>query len=142
MASVAVSLMWCTIASADLNEVLAEPKLERRSEMALANADAELDRARAAYSSGKSDEFKSAINEAVRSVEVSHESLIATGKAARRHPKYFKSAEQKTRNLLKRLTTLENEVSLEDREFVEKARKQVESINDDLVMQIMTKRKK
>jgi hypothetical protein len=126
--------------ASDLAAVRNEPNLERRSELALDQANLLVDETRAAYKDSKFDDYKARLKDLVAAVELSHESLKATGKSARKNPKYFKRAELKTRALLKRIDTLEKDVSFDDREPVVEARKRIEAINDDLVMQIMTRK--
>ena len=126
---------------ADLKTVAAEPNLEKRSELALEHANMMVDAARSSYKSGQAQQFEDALKEIVQAVELSSDSLKATGKAARRHPKFFKRAEIKTRSLLKRLETLETDVELDERPVVTAAKRRVGAINDDLVLQIMTKKK-
>lgn len=135
-----LALLACPLL-ADLKTIASEPNLEKRSELALEHANNLIDTARSEYKSGKSQEFENALKEIVQAVELSSDSLRATGKAARRHPKFFKRAEIKTRSILKRLETLETEVALDDRHLVAAVRKRVGAVNDDLVIQIMTKKK-
>lgn len=126
---------------AQLDAVHSEPNLEKRSELALLHANAAIDRARTLYKEGKQAQFEAAVQEIVDAVELSRTSLQQTGKKARRHPKHFKRAELKTRELVKRLDTLETDVGLEQRPVVTAAKKHVSAINDDFVVQIMTKKK-
>jgi hypothetical protein len=128
-------------ALADLKFVQSEPNLEKRSELALEHANSLVDTARIAYKNGKHADFEAAIKEIVEAVELSSASLTATGKNARRHPKHFKRAELKTRALVRRLDLLETEVGLDDRTPVHDAKIRIGHINDDLVLQIMTKKK-
>ena len=57
------------IAFADISAVKSEPDLEKRSELALANADHAIDEARQAYSSGNDQAQHAALNEVKESVE-------------------------------------------------------------------------
>ena len=136
-------LAFCLVCPmlADLKTVQSEPDLEKRSELALDHANSLIDVARTAYKDGKQSGFEAAVKEIVEAVELSSASLKATGKNARKSPKHFKRAELKTRALTKRLGSLAEEVSLEDRGLVAGAKSRVEAINDDLVVQIMTKKK-
>jgi hypothetical protein len=142
-----ITAMWMFAAvllvpawGADLAAVRNEPNLERRSDLALEQANLLIDEIRAAYKEAKLDDYKARLRDLVAAVELSHESLRATGKSARKSPKYFKRAELKTRALLKRIDTLEKDVSFDDREPVVEAKKRIEAINDDLVVQIMTRK--
>jgi hypothetical protein len=126
----------------DLDAIKSEPNLERRSERALQNAASAMDLARDAHRAGDSTKAGAALNEVKESVELSYESLVDAGKDPRRHPKYFKAAELKTRDLLRRLTDMSRAVSMEDRELVERVRTSVTEIHDNLINGILSKKKK
>src|SRR5579863_10281846 len=87
----------------DLNSVKAELNLARRSELALANANKAIDTAREAYEANDATKMQAALEEIADSVNLSYQSLIDTGKDARRNPKFFKRAELKTGELIRRL---------------------------------------
>jgi len=63
------------LAFADVAGVKAEPDPERRSELALTNADKAIDAARQAYNGGDKDAEQAALTEVRESVDVSIESL-------------------------------------------------------------------
>jgi hypothetical protein len=75
-------------------------------------------------------------------VDLAYESLSATGKDPRRDPKFFKRAELRTRELLRRLEGLGESVSFSDRSMVERVRDRVSAVHDDLINGVLTKRKK
>src|SRR5277367_2846444 len=87
----------------DLAAIKLEPNLERRSERAIDNASAAMDMARDASSAGELEKAKGALEEVRDSVDLSYQSLVDSGKSARRNPKFFKRAELKTRILMRRL---------------------------------------
>ncbi len=89
--------------AADLETIRKEPNLEKRSELALANADTAIDQARTAYQNGEDAVFKKALGEVSASIDLGKESLDATGKNARKKPKHFKKAEITIRRLTRRL---------------------------------------
>jgi hypothetical protein len=121
------------VQAADLSRALAEPNLEKRSRLALQNAEAALRRAADAYQAGKWEETQRALEEVRQSVEVSYAALKATGKNPRRSPKHFKHAEGRTRNLLKRLEDLRQQFSIEDRPHIETVASYVQKIHDELL---------
>ena len=85
---------WPVSSRADLTQALAEPNLEKRSQVALNNAAAAYKAARAAYEKGESDAGGAlASREIQESVELAYTSLTQTGKDPRRSPKWFKKAE-------------------------------------------------
>ncbi len=119
--------------AADLSRALAEPNLEKRSRLALQNAEAALRRAAEAYQAGKWEETRRGLEEVRQSVEVSYAALKATGKNPRRSPKHFKHAEGRTRNLLKRLEDLRQRFSIEDRPHIETVQSYVQKVHDELL---------
>jgi len=137
-------MIWAVLLllAGDLDTIKSEPNLERRSERALQNAASAMDLARDAHRAGDSTKAGTALNEVKESVELSYDSLVEAGKDPRRHPKYFKAAELKTRDLLRRLTDMSRAVSMEDRELVEKVRTSVTEIHDNLINGILSKKKK
>src|SRR5664280_740856 len=80
-------------ASADLAPARAEANLEKRSKLALDNAEAALKTARAAYNKSDNAGAAAAVEELQQSVNLAQDSLKETGKNPRSHPKYFKQAE-------------------------------------------------
>ena len=136
MISVLVFLLMAT----DLPTIKAQPDLEKRSEMALANADADVTAAREAYNQGELAKMQTILQDLRDSVNVSLQSLEDTHKRAR-NSKYYKQAELKTRALARRLMTLADEVSVDDRKTVEDARQRVLDVHDQLLGDIMGKKK-
>jgi hypothetical protein len=126
----------------DLAGVKSEPNLEKRSDLALTNANSALDAARDSYNQGDYDKTKSELQEVEESVDLAYQSLSATGKDPRRDPKFFKRAELRTRELLRRLEGLGESVSFSDRGMVERVRDRVSAVHDNLIDGILTKRKK
>jgi len=125
----------------DLAGIKSEPRLEKRSELALHYADSQLDAARAAYKKGDMDATRAALSEVEAGVRLSYDSLMATGKDARRNSGPFKRAEKATRQILRRLDSLGDLMSAVDRPAVEPAQRSVSEIHDDLITGIMGKNK-
>jgi hypothetical protein len=122
----------------DLAAIKLEPNLERRSDLALGNASAAMDAARDA--STDEVKLKAALTELRESVDLAYQSLVDSGKSARRSPKFFKRAELKTRELMRRLEGLAQAVDADDRVFVESVRDRVSKVHDDLIQDIMQKK--
>lgn len=122
----------------DLAAIKLEPNLERRSELALGNASAAMNAARDASSDER--KLKAALEELRDSVDLAYQSLVESGKSARRNPKFFKRAELKTRELMRRLEGLAQAVDADDRVFVERVRDRVSKVHDDLIKDIMQKK--
>jgi hypothetical protein len=122
---------------ADLGAVRAEPKLEKRARLALDNADRMITAARDAYRQGDGDGVRAALEEAAESVELCYESLRATGKDPRRNFRHYKRAEIVTRQLLRRLDSLRDEMSVLDRELIDAVIERVRQVNQHLLHDIM-----
>jgi hypothetical protein len=122
----------------DLAAIRQEPNLERRSDLALGNASAAMDTARDAAADDV--KLKAALTELRESVDLAYQSLVESGKSARRNPKFFKRAELKTRELMRRLEGLAQAVDADDRVFVENVRERVSKVHDDLIQDIMQKK--
>jgi hypothetical protein len=138
-----VSAGLCPAAEPEtLEDVRAERNLERRSRLALDYAHAALDRAIKTYLDGYLKMGLEQLAEVQQAVEISHQSLQATGKTPSRQPKHFKRAEIETRALLRELESAEKQVNFDDREHVRAIYERVEEINRELLLGIMTKPKK
>jgi hypothetical protein len=125
----------------DLNGIKSEPKLEKRSQLALQFADSELDAARDFYKKGDVEACRSALGEVEAGVRLSYDSLMSTGKDPRRNSKPFKDAEKATRAILRRLDSLSDFMSAFDRSTVEPAQRTISDIHDKLIIGIMGKKK-
>jgi hypothetical protein len=126
----------------DLTSVTTEPNLEKRSERALDYANLALDAARDHYNAGDYDRSQTDLQEVRDSVELAYQSLSDTGKDPRKDPKFFKRAELRTRELLRRLEGIAPGMSVIDRGSLEKVRERISEVHDNLLNGIMSKRKK
>jgi hypothetical protein len=122
---------------ADLKQAMAEPNLEKRSKLALDNAAAAYQTARAAYDTGENEKVATAATEIIESVDLAYTSLMKTGKDPRRSPKYFKQAEIETRSLLRRIETFQQQMNFGDRELLDKTKAKVQQVHDDLLVGLM-----
>ena len=127
---------------ADLKTAMAESDLGKRSKLALDNASAMLKSVRESYNAGERQKATDAANEYVASVDLAAESLKATGKNPRRSPKWFKQAEIATRDLLKKLDTLQQDLSFDDRSMLDKAKARTQEVHDELLLGLMEGKKK
>jgi hypothetical protein len=124
----------------DLAAIRLEPNLERRSERALDNASAAMDAAKDDAAAGDPAKVQADLEELRDSVDLAYQSLVDSGKSARRNPKFFKKAELKTRELMRRLEGLAQAVDADDRPAVETVRERVSKVHDDLIHDIMEKK--
>lgn len=128
------------LAFADLSNVKTEPNLEKRSDLALDNANRAIDDARAAYQAGDAKKTDDDLAEVRQSVDLSLESLENSGKQARKS-KYFKRAEIKLRELLRRLSGFRDEMSVDDRKPLDDTAARLQEVHDRLLQEIMSKKK-
>ena len=141
-AALAAGLALAGSLRADLTKARAEPNLEKRSGLALDNAAAQYQAARAAYDKGESDRVAAAVAEIEESVDLAYTSLTATGKDPRRSPKWFKKAEIDTRNLLRKLDAFQQEMGFSERSALDKVKAKVQQVHDDLLLGLMEGKKK
>ncbi|MGA2882176.1 MAG: hypothetical protein ABSG13_24760 [Bryobacteraceae bacterium] len=127
-------------AFADLAAVKAEPDLNRRSELALMNADEKIDEARKAYQAGDQSTEEADIQEVAESVTLCYQSLEKT-RSEPRKSKYYKRAELKVSALMRRLSGFRDEVSFDFRPNVEAVLKRLSDIHDELLSDIMSRKK-
>lgn len=125
---------------ANLAALKSDPNLEKRSDKALQYAALDVDEARDSYNAGKVREAKQALQEVREAVDFSYESLKETGKDPRKHSKYFKRAEVKLRELLRRLHGLSDEWSVVDRPAFEPVVTRLQEVHDELLTGIMGKK--
>lgn len=128
------------LAFADLDRVKAEPDLNRRSELALLNADEKIDQARQAYQAGNEAAEAEAIQEVAESVTLSYDALEKTHDAPRKS-RYYKRAELKVSALMRRLSGFRDEVSFDFRPKVEEVLKRLSDVHDELLSDIMSRKK-
>ncbi len=140
--AVLFTLLTANLCAVDLASIQQEPNPERRSQLAMDYAGAALDSARSAYQSSDLEKTQNSLTEVGAAVELAYDSLQQSGKEARRDPKFFKRAELSTRQLLRRIEGLAESMSFEDRAAAEKLRDRVAAIHDDLLQDIMAKKKK
>lgn len=133
-------LMLWFLFSPDLAAAKAEPDPDRRSELALTNADQDIDAARQAWTGGDLQAMASALKDIRQSVELCSDSLHQSRENPR-HSKYYKRSELKIMFLLRRLKTLRDDVDVENRDAVETVIHRLQEIHDELLTDIMTKRK-
>ncbi len=133
-------VLFASLTRADMKRVMSEPNLEKRSERALENAEEVLNEARKAYHAQDMKAFSMALKEVRDSVELSYKSLQESGKAARRSPKYFKKADVRLREIARRLDNLEKDVMMDERAEVTALKKRVDEVDEQVVLDIMSKK--
>jgi hypothetical protein len=127
---------------ADLGPAKAEPNLEKRSKLALDNAEQALTAARAAYNKGDNAQVSALAAEIGESVDLANTSLRETGKNPRKSPKWFKRAEIVTRDLLRRLDAFQQEMNVADRPMLDALKAKVQKVHDSLLLGVMEGKQK
>ena len=127
-------------AFADISGVKTEPNLERRSDLALQNANHAIDEARSAYQAGDLKKADAQLNEVRESVDVSLDALENSGKKPR-NSKYYTQAEIRLRQMLRRLAGFRDEMSVDDRKPLDDAATRLQEVHDRLLSEIMSKKR-
>jgi len=140
--AVLLALSFAPVLDADLKKALAEPDLGKRSKLALDNAFAAYQAAHDAYQAGALEQVKAGIDEIEQSVDLAYQSLTDTGKDPRKSPRWFKSAELATRDLTRRISSFQDQMSYSDRPLLDKVKSRVQQVHDDLLLGLMEGKKK
>ena len=127
---------------ADLEQAKADPNLGKRAMLALDNAAAALDKAREAYAKGENAQLEKLAKEIQEAVELAQTSLDETGKNPRKNPKWFKRAENSTRELLRRLDAFQHSMGVEDRAGLDAVKAKVQQVHDDLLEGVLEGKQK
>ena len=135
--SLGVILSLAGTLRASLQEAEAEPNLEKRSKLALDNAEQALTEARTAYAKGDNAQVEARAAEIRESVELAETSLHQTGKNARKSPRWFKHAEIVTRDLLRRLDSFQQEMNAADRPMLDGVKGEVQQAHENLLLGVM-----
>ena len=142
LSAMAISLLGAGSLRADLKRAQAELNLEKRSQLAMDNALAAYQAARAAYDKGDNAQAAAAIAEIVESVDLADASLRQTGKDPRKSSKWFKKAEMETRDLARKLESFQQTMGFDDRAMLDKVKARVQQVHDDLLLGIMEGKRK
>jgi len=126
---------------ADIEAVRAEPRLDRRYWKALEFGAAQIDLARKSYQEGPIEKFQPALDSILQAVQLCDDTLRGTGKNPSKSPKHFKRAELKMREMIRRVQGLEELVAIDDRAAVNKVRTRIQTIHDELLLDIMGRKK-
>ncbi len=125
---------------ADLPEIKAEPSADKRATKALDYAGKSLSSVREHLSGSSIDELKKGLTEFQDAMDLTMESLGATGKNPAKNPNQFKKVELRLREYMRKLKTLEHDLGFEERALVRPVIEHVEKIQDELVQGIMRKK--
>lgn len=128
--------------SVGLEAVKREVDLEKRARLAVRYARDSVGRVATFYREGKRAEGEALLLEIQAAVELADESLKSTGKPAWKKSKPYKIVEIATRKLLGDLDDLDRKLGYDERDPLVKVRARIEQVNQELLMAIMTKKKK
>jgi len=133
-------LFAIALAAGDLAAAKAEPDLNKRADLAMVNAEHSVDVARRAFEAGKRDQADSALKEIQTSVQLAYDSLRETRKQPRNN-KYYKRVELAMQALLRRVDALDHDAPYDERATVEQVEKHLQDLHDQILLDIMSKRK-
>ena len=133
-------LLLTLLLAFDLSSLQSEPNLEKRSALALKNADAAVTAVRDASQKGDDAALMAALDEVRASVDAAVKSLSDSGVNPRKS-KYYKQGEQSLRQLLRRLDGLLQTVSAVDQDAIKPVRAHVSDTHDKLIAAIMARKK-
>lgn len=122
---------------ADLQQAKGEPNLDKRAMLALDNAREALSKAHEAYAKGDAAQVTALAQEIDESVEYAESSLMETGRNPRKSPKWFKRAENSTRELLRRLDSFQRDMDAADRPMLDGVKAKVQKVHDDLLLGVL-----
>ena len=128
------------LAFADIGAIKSEPDLNKRSELALENADRAIDEARKASEAGDDKSLQAALTEVDESVKLCYDALEQTHSTPRKS-KFYKRAELKVSALLRRLSGLRDQVGFDTRQSVESVMMMLSEVHDMLLSEIMSRKK-
>ena len=136
-----LALAGAGAARADLTKVRAETRPVQRARMAMDNANDQLGSASKSYKTGGLAAARAALDEVLDSVKLAKQSLDQTGRNPRNSNDY-KNLELKTRALLKKLGSLVESMSFQEREVLKPLVDELQKIHEDTLMAVMEGRKK
>lgn len=122
---------------ADLGPANAEPNKEKRSRLALENADKQMDAAEKEFDAGDWSGVLAALEETGASVDLAFDSLKQSGKNPRRGGKQFKNAEIRMRALVRRIDSFRLKLSGDQLAPLDKVRDRVQHAHDGLLDAIL-----
>lgn len=138
----AIFLLAGIAAIAQVDPVKSEPDPNRRAELAVDQADHDLNAARAAWQAGDWDKTQAALNEMKESAELAGTSLALTTKQKPpRNNKHYKVVELKMTDLIRRVDAFRLEVDYEQRDAVNRVEARLQELHDQILDAVMTKRR-
>ncbi len=134
------SLLLLAALTIDLDSLKSEPILEKRAQRALDLAQERLTEARKHLETGDDPAFVNALKQAAEATEYSLASLEQMGKHPSRNVRHYKPTEIRVRELLRRVTTLRNDTSIEQRPAVVQCEERVTAVHEKLLDGVMSRK--
>jgi hypothetical protein len=134
-------LLFAPLPPSSLDQVKAEPNPERRAKLAIDYAAVAEKGAETAYASGDLDTTGAMLKTAAQAMEIARDSLAASGKKPGRSPGTYKYGEQRSREMLVRLSDLQRKMDETERELINAPMATVQEIHDTWFEGIMGKNK-
>ncbi len=129
-----------TLAWADLASIKENPAADKRALLALDHAGKTLSNIRENLAKTNLTSLKVQLDEFSAAMELTVDSLAATGKSPAKSPNLFKKTEMQLRIYMRKLKTLEHDLNVEERPLITPVIARVEEIQDNLVQGIMKKK--
>ena len=121
-----------------LQQVRAEPKLEKRAELAIEYAGVAMARARKiVVDSGSITELSASLQKIGESCQLAIDSLRQTGKRPNKPAKQYKRAELRTRSLVRELTDLVAVLPIDNREDAVRVLRHIQSLHEEFLLGVM-----
>lgn len=128
-----MTALWVLLLAADLASIKADPDPARRGQKALEYLNARIADARAAMEQPAA--LKAAADEMVASAETAGEAYSHVRKTSD-----IKKAEVRTREILRKIETLRQDVPVDDRALVETAEAKVRALQESLLQYVLRRR--
>ena len=134
------SLVLLASFAIDLPAVKAEPVPEKRAQRSLDFAQEKLTEARKQYEANDDAALAFTLKQTSEGVELALLSLQAMGKHPSQNVRHYKPAEMRVRELLRRLTTLRNDASIDQRPAVVECERRLTAVHEQLLDGVMSKK--
>ena len=125
---------------ADLASIKEDPAADKRAIRALDYAGKTLTNIRDNFAKTSQTQLKEQLSEFSAAMELTVDSLAATGKSPAKSPNLFKKTEMQLRLYMRKLKTLEHDLNMEERPLIAPVIARLGEIQDNLVQGIMKKK--
>jgi hypothetical protein len=124
-----------------LDQVKAYPNPQHRARAAVDYAAVAEKNAESAYAGGDIKRMTAELKTVVDSLEIARQSFAASGKSPGRDPGPYKYAEMHSRDLLIRLSDLEQKMDISERDSIQEAKTKAQELHDAWFEGIMGRKK-